>query len=495
MVVFAALSLAYFGSALAVSAQSNDWIANINDVGFDPTIAGATITYQVTVDNNTLTASPATTISLAIPAGTVFTGATGTITGCAPTPATGPATVVCTVPALAPDGRVSSAVNVRTTASGTYTVNVSIPTANDPDVSNNVAGQSTTVTAGADMRLQLAGPASAPAGGIISYTFTATNLGPNTATNETVTFPIPTGLINVVPPAGCTLSGATYACLIPGPLAVNGSVTLGFSGQVSAASGSTITAIGSVAGTTPPDGDTSNNTATLNTSISPGSDVTIAKSRAPAGTLLVGATVTFTLSPSYTGDVPTSLVVTDTIPSNYTIVSITPAGGSGWSCSRSGQSITCTKPSGSIAGANVPLGNIVIATTAASVGNPVNTGSIRSTAPSDPNLANNSATDGGASIVAPFGDLAAAKSGPSPALVVVGNSYDYGLSATNNGNAPFFGTIVLTDAVPAGLTITRYGLNGFTCTPAPNVVGPANASVASFILQHYRCCLDNRPQR
>ena len=472
--VVVALALVYAGSATVASAQSNDWIANVNDVGFDPSTAGATITYQVTVDNSSPAASPATTISLSIPAGSVFTGATGTITGCAPTPATGPSTVVCTVPAMVADGRVTAAVNLRTTASGSYTLNVSVPTANDPDGANNTAGQSTTVVAGANMQLQLAGPATAPAGGTINYTFTATNLGPNAATNQTVTFPIPAGLVDVVPPAGCTLSGSSYACLIPGPIAVGSAITLPFSAQVAARTGSTITAVGSVAGTTPPDGDTSNNTASLNTTISPGSDLTIGKARAPGGTLLVGDTVTFTLSPTYTGDSPSDLVVTDVLPPNYTFVSVAPAGSSGWSCGQAGQTVTCTKPSGSVAGADVPLGNIVITATAASVGNPVNTASIRSTTPSDPDLTNNSATDGGASIVGPFGDLAAGKTGPAPALVVVGNSYDFGLSATNLGNAPFFGTLVLTDAVPAGLTITSYALNGFTCTPAPNVVGPAN---------------------
>jgi uncharacterized repeat protein (TIGR01451 family) len=473
-IVFLAVAFAYFGTASVALAQSNDWIANVNDVGFDPTIAGGTITYQVTVDNSSATASPATSITLAIPAGTTFTGATGTITGCAPTPATGPASVVCTVPAMAADGRVTAAVNLQTSTAGTFTLNVSVPTANDPDTANNVAGQSTTVTAGANMRLQLAGPATAPAGGIINYTFTATNLGPSVATNETFTFPIPTGLVDVVPPPGCTLSGSTYSCLIPGPIAVGSSVTLPFSAQISAGNTSTITAIGTVAGSTPPDGDLSNNTATLNTTISAGSDLTISKSRAPAGTLLVGDTVTFTLSPSYTGDSPSSMVVTDVLPSNYTFVSVVPAGGSGWVCSRSGQTVTCNKPTGSVSGADVPLGDIVITARATGVGSPVNTGSIRSTTPIDPNLGNNSADDGGASIVAPFGDLAAGKTGPAPALVVVGNSYDFGLSATNLGNAPFFGTLVLTDAVPAGLTITSYALNGFTCTPAPNVVGPAS---------------------
>ncbi|MFA9229627.1 MAG: beta strand repeat-containing protein [Microgenomates group bacterium] len=470
-----AITLAVASVAAPANAQSNDWVANINDVGFDPTIAGAAITYQIAVDNSTLTAAPATTIGLDIPVGLTFTGVTGAITGCTPAPAVGPATVVCSVPALAADGRASGAITVQTSTAGTHTVTISIPTLNDPDVSNNVAAQATTVVAGANMQLQLSGPASVMSGATLNYLFTATNLGPNTATDETVSFPIPTGLANVVPPAGCTLSGSTYSCVIAGPIAVNGSATLAFSGQVIAGNGSTVSAIANIAGTTPADPNTSNNTATLNTSVTAGSDVTIAKSRSPVANILVGDTVRFTLSPSYTGDVPNTLTVTDTVPAAYSVVSAVPAGGSGWSCSVVANTVTCTKPTGSVAGQNVLLGDIVITTTAIAVGTPENLASVSSAgAPADPVPANNSATDGGATITAPYIDLAVYKSGPSPATAVVGESFDYYLAGYNNGNGPFYGTVVLTDQIPAGLTITSISLNpGQSCSPAVSLVGPA----------------------
>jgi uncharacterized repeat protein (TIGR01451 family) len=143
---------------------------------------------------------------------------------CLPHPVTGPATVTCDVPVIAADGRISSTVNLRTTVLGNPTFTLAIPTLNDADTSNNSASQSTTVVEGADLALTLVVPATAPAGGTVNLTFTATNRGPNVASAQTVTFPIPTGLINLVAPAGCVLNGSSYAYLIPGPIAVGDSV-------------------------------------------------------------------------------------------------------------------------------------------------------------------------------------------------------------------------------------------------------------------------------
>ena len=137
--------------------------------------------------------------------------------------------------------------------------------------------------------------------------------------------------------------------------------------------------------------------------------------------------MTFTLGAQYSGDPVTGpIVITDTIPANYGIVSVTPSAASGWTCITTGQLVQCTRASGAGPGANVSLGSISIVTTALTVGSPTNTASITSSGPVDPVPGNNTATDGGATIVEPTADLQANKSGPSPALVVVGNSYDWG---------------------------------------------------------------------
>lgn len=460
--LFAALAIITSPAAWA----GVDWVVNNDDTGFDPVPAGGNITYTVRIDNNGDTAAPATTLTFAIPPTTTFVSTSGmSCTG------TGP--VDCTVPPLAIGANATVLVTIKTSLSGTVTLGANIP-ALDDNAANNTKNEPTTVNAGSDIALALSGPASALSGSTVSYTFTATNNGPNASGNQTLSFPVPAGLVNITPPGSCSLTGSTYTCPVAG-LAVGASSLLTFSGQISAASASTLTPGGSIAAVgTPIDPITSNNTATFNTTVTAGSDVRIAKARAPGGTLLVGQAVTFTLTPSYTGDSPSGLTITDTLPANYTIGAVA-SPQNGWACGVAGQTVTCTKAAGSGAGSNVSLGNIVIPVTVANaVGSPVtNTASIGTTS-ADPNPANNSANDGGANIQTPTVDLRANKSGPSPALVVVGNTYTYNISATNLGNTPFFGTLVMTDSLPAGLTVTSYTLNGWSsCSPAAPVAGAA----------------------
>ena len=465
-----------FTAGLATSqASAQDLLVNISDAGSDPTPAGGTISYSVAVSNNDfVTSSPVTTLTLTVDAGTTFIGATGTITGCTPVPAVGPATVTCDVPVLAAGASVSLVAEVLTTTSGTYDFGASVPVLpGDSDPDNNSLTEPTTVTAGADMSLALSGPATSPAGSVITYSFEATNNGPDPAANVLLRFPIPTGIGNVVPPPGCVLSGSVYSCTIAGPIAVGATVSLDFQGQISAASGSNIAAVGSVGGGTPADPIAINNGATLNTAVTAGSDLSIAKARSPSGTLLVGDAVTFTVTPTYTGDSPSGIVVRDTIPANYAF-DLADVTAPGWICTVTGQILECTRTTGSGPGANVPLGPITIDTTIVSSGSPTNTAEISASGPPDPIPGNNTASDGGATILDPTIDLQANKSGPVPPLVVVGNSYTFSISTSNIGNSPFFGTIEMTDTLPAGLEVTSYGLNGWDCSPAVTVVGPAS---------------------
>ena len=203
----------------------------------------------------------------------------------------------------------------------------------------------TTVTTAANIDLTVSGPATAGSGSLATYTFTANKYrSEHRGQLLHCLFPVPTGLANIVPPAGCTLAGATYSCAINGPIAVGGSVDLDFTGQISAASGFDRYSTGQCWQCFHRmDPITANNTVSMDTAVTAGSDVTLVKSRAPAGTLLVGDAVTFTLSPSYTGDTPNTLTISDTVPANYTITTASPFVSNGWSCTIAGQQIDCTK--------------------------------------------------------------------------------------------------------------------------------------------------------
>lgn len=473
MACFMAIT-AVFGAASSASAQV-DWLVQIDDIGFDPVVALADIQYTLQVDNNGFGAAPATTVEVAIPADSQFISAAGgTINNCTAVPASGvgPAVITCDVPALASLGLASTVLTVQSVVAGAINVSAEVIDTGTVDINlvNNIEPETTTVLAGSDLAIDLTVPATAASGSVVDLDYVVTNNGPNIANSFQVIVPAPSGLVNIVAPAGCIFSGGNYTCTIAGPLAVGATVPLTFTGQVAVAAGSTITPSGSVVNSDPADAIASNNTDTDNITVTAGSDVFISKSRSPSGTLLVGDTVTFTLDAAYTGGVPSDLVVTDTLPANYGIVSVSAPGG--WTCTIVSQTVECTLPGGTVTGADISLGGtITIETTVLSPGSATNTAVISSSGPIDSNLGNNTDTDGGATIAVPIVDLRANKSGPTPALNVIGQPYSYNISTSNIGNADFFGTINMVDTLPAGLTINSATLNGWTCLTIP-ATGP-----------------------
>ncbi len=470
------IGAAVFGSILLVGttgqaeAQDIDWVVNINDTGFDPTPAGGTIDYGLVIRNAGGDNAPATTVTLTIPTGATLTGVT-TLTGCGALPFPGPGDVTCTVPPLASDAALTSTVSVLTSGSGTVTVVASVPTAGDFQPGNNTESETTTVISGADLSIAINGPTSVTAGSVQTFGATVTNLGPDPANGMFVTFSEPDGLDSFTVPSFCTLDAGTYTCAIPGTLAVGEAFSFDVTGRVTAASNSDVTALASVSAGTPPDPVSDNDVATLDIDVTAGTDLRLTKTRTPGGQLLVGDQVTFTLAGFYSGDAPTNVSITDSLPANYAFVS---ASGTGWTCSNAGQTVECLRPGGAGTGADVALPPVTITATVVSAGNPVNSASIAAEGPVDPNPGNNTANDGGATIVDPTIDLAAIKVGPNPNLTVVGNSYTFRLRARNLGTAPFFGTVELEDTLPAGLTVTSVAGTGWTCSPTPPLAGPAS---------------------
>jgi uncharacterized repeat protein (TIGR01451 family) len=468
-----------------MAAAAVDLVVNHNDTP-DPIAAGGVVTHDIRVTNDAFVdTATGVTVAHSIPANASYQGFTGAGVNCSGMTIgqLGAGTVICTLPNLAPNGgEISYNLLIGTTFSGTTVVGaVASSVETDGIPGNNSDPETTTVNAGANVAI-LKSPASATAaaGGLHTWTLAVSNGGPDAASSLRLTDPIPTGFLPSSIPAGCSSNGLTITCDIAGPIASGGSLVVGnLTGQISAGSGSTVTNVASVAvisGAAPQDPNTANNTATANLSVTAGSDLTITKARSVAGNILVGQSFNFVLTPSYTGDSPSSLTVTDSMPANYTVGSVA-VSQNGWTCAKVGQLVTCTRPAGGVAGANQPLGSISIPVTVASAGsNIANSTTISAASPIDPIPSNNTANDGGVNLLAPTVDLGIGKSGPTPPLVVVGVPFDYSLAASNSGNTAYFGTMTLTDSLPAGLTINSYTLNGWNCAPAPPVTGPASVN-------------------
>ena len=216
-----------------------------------------------------------------------------------------------------------------------------------------------------------------------------------------------------------------------------------------------------------------NNTAQADLTVTEGTDVAISKTRSPSGDLVAGATINWDLDVSYTGEAPTGLTLTDAIPAEYTNVAVVSS--AGWSCGVATNQVTCTLAGGGSAGANVSLGTIELSAEVAAPGTAVtNTAFVTSTGPTEQNPGNNNDSDGGVTLINGEIDLAANKSIVGPPLAEDGDGRTFRLSATNNGNQPLVGTLVLEDTIPSGATIVSIpSSGGFTCSPALPLVGPA----------------------
>ncbi|TAL18553.1 MAG: DUF11 domain-containing protein, partial [Frankiales bacterium] len=174
-------------------------------------------------------------------------------------------------------------------------------------------------------------------------------------------------------------------------------------------------------------------------------DLQIAKSGPATGFL--NETGSYTLTVSNTGDGPgnATITVTDTVPTGWTVGTVTPQAGKGFTCTTAGQVITC------VTDTNLAVGStftITVGVTYATLGLKTNQVSVAS--PADSNTANNSASASTLVTLRPAPDLTLGKT--APANVVVGDSGSYVLTATNAGNLATTGTITVTDTLPAGVS-------------------------------------------
>ncbi len=230
---------------------------------------------------------------------------------------------------------------------------------------------------------------------------------------------------------------------------------------------------------------TANNTATDSVIINQLPDLTIAKAHVGTGFRQTQQGAQYTLTVRNSGSVSTtgSLTVTDTLPGGLTFAS---GSGGGFSCSASGQFVTCANGATPIAAgemATITLNVNVSATAAASLTNSATV----ACACTESNTANNASNVDTVSVVQ-LPDLTISKTHLGDHFSQGQQNAAYRISVANVGTGAEVGAFTVTDLLPSGLTFAGFdgAGNGFSCSASGQLVTCANSGpIAPFIAPNF----------
>ena len=281
------------------------------------------------------------------------------------------------------------------------------------------------------------------AGTSTTYTITVTNLGPSTVpAGVVVKDTIPADTTPSESEADCSISAGVLTCTTTAALAPAGSVS--YSLTLAVASnypGTSLANTASIFSSPVADGVPGNNTSTDTDTVAKSADLRITKTDA-AATVTAGTSTTYTITVTNLGPstVPAGVVVKDTIPADTT------PSESEADCSISAGVLTCTTTA-----ALAPAGSVSYSLTLAVASNFTNGGTLTNTASifsspvSDPNGANNSASDSDTvNRSADVADLKVESTDP----VIAGTAMRYTITVTNAGPSDAE-QVTLSDSLPA----------------------------------------------
>jgi uncharacterized repeat protein (TIGR01451 family) len=434
-----------------------------------PVTAGGTITYTQTVTNAGPSSCSTATFTEATPTNTTFqtiTGATGwTCTGF-PTQCTD-----ASVPG-GYSGTFTVTYKVNATATGTITDTATVATTSrDSNLANNTATSTIGVATATQADLSVtnsANPNPVTAGSTITYTQSVTNNSAIAASTVSFTDPLPanTTIGTLTGPAGWTCSTATTppSCTTAS-LAANTTANFTFTVTVNAnvAQGTTISETDSVSSTTS-DPNTTNNSATASVGVADSANLSITNTDSPVP-VAAGSNITYAQTVTNSGPSTASTVsVTETLPANTTAVSL--SGPAGWTCTLA--TLTCTDPSFAVGSANFSY--VVTVTAGTPSGTAINETATVSSATTDPNSANNSATAADVVASATQTDLVVTNSA-TPISVSPGSNVTYTQSVTNVATTAATG-VTFTQTTPPNTTFQSITPPaGWTCGTKPAVGG------------------------
>ncbi len=478
--VFFMAVFAMFTSLSGAYAQQSTtgWILNINADKPSPVPAGTEIEFTATVNNSDNFPTAPTSVAFTLPKSVKYNGLdidADIFSGCTPVLVAGQelkedTTITCQVRVLEPQESVTAKIRLSPQEEGVVNFKGKI--------AQNGAEQTRTITVnkGADLALSLNAPEQVKGGGKVEFTATVKNEGPYSSTGSTLTFPVPAGIVLDEPlQNGCTLSGNIVTCKINQEIKPGQSLDFGFSGQVTVGNSSNILIAAEVIAHSPLDPKVENNKALADIKVLAGIDVSLSKDRAPKGLIVTGNPVDFTLTPQFAGDEPSQATIKDILPENYEFKGFGDLAGTGWACTLSGREVVCEYIKSAGSNYETPIKINTTAIKATDAGTSVeNIATIASENEDLDYTGNNTARDGGVTIIDPAVDLEAHKSGPKDGLLVVGQEYEYELTSRNIGNIGFFGELTITDHLPEGMELIGADTStGWSCSPA-SVTGKAD---------------------
>ena len=322
-------------------------------------------------------------------------------------------------------------------------------------------------------------PTSPNLGDEVTVTATAKNNGPDIAGKPVVIFSIPPGsTVTMAPPMGdpnapwdCTANGTTFTCglkmdLPPGqaapPLVVKFKTPL----DTNPAPTGTPEVVATVGSPTSVDPNPSNNTALIDVGPkkpAPNADLALTVTKSPVGNG-AGMETAFTLQPTNLGP--------DRAPNPYLVFTVPPGStftqepmGAGWSCLRSGFTVTCLAQQ-LLPGAPVqPVSIRIVAPPVAAPGNPGSVAGVVSSAQiSDPNPLNNVDSKPIAAAMTPGGSdlsirITVDKPNPMP-----GDEVTYTGTASNKGPDPVNNPVVVINLPPGSIITQPPKGDGWSCT-------------------------------
>ena len=444
-----------------VAARSD--ITLLKQITSGPIVAGAPVSYLLTMSNGGPSNARNMVLTDAVPAGTSLVSATasddgtcqpGAVVTCGwPLVPVGTKRTVALVVAVPPAAVVGSVItNTATVRSDSFDNNPATATA-------TAAGP---VTASADISAVKTVLSGSPvAGGQVRWQVLIANAGPSDAGAVVLDDTPPAGVTFTATSTGtgtCTLPAGVLHCTL-GTVPVGGSVTVTVDGTLAPDFPDTTVTNSATAGSATPDPNPGNNTGTSSTSTTTSANLSIGKTSA-AATFTAGQSAGWTISVGNAGpSIAQGGVVTDTLPVGLTGITAAVVGGGAPDCAITANpdttsTITCPLPP---VGLTTPVQISVGAVLAPGVVAPAvsNNAGVQATTP-DPDPTDNQTAV--TTTVTTSADVTLSKNGPGS--VTAGNRITWNLRASNNGPSDAQG-VVITDTLPAGVgAVTGVGPRG-----------------------------------